>query len=177
MPTPAGIFVLGELTGVGADEIQAVVNAHDPRLARRSPRPHLTLAGSSGIGPAAATTSAAELGELLGPVAAGTNPIVLELGAPERFPATDIVVLPVAARGKIRELHDRLATSGIHWARPRFAFSPHVTLNLYRELTRERLRELLDFRVAGAVTLGAIECVYTQEPNEARVMLRLPLGS
>lgn len=174
MPTQAGIFILGELTGPVADEIQSIIERHDPKLARAR-RPHVTLAGSSGVGPIAASTSAIELRDALEPVAAATPPLLLELGRAERFPGTEIVVLPIAPRGAIRTLHDRLATSGLHFARPRFAFSPHVTLNLYRTLTQERLRNLLMTRITQPVLLDRLQCYYTSEPNAARLLLELKL--
>jgi 2'-5' RNA ligase len=174
VPTPAGIFILGELTGPVADEIQHLIERHDPKLARAR-RPHVTLAGSSGVGPVAASTTAVELRNALEPVALETPPLVLELGRPERFPSTEIVVLPIAARGPIRALHDRIATSGLHFARPRFAFSPHVTLNLYRTLTRDRLAALLATRITEPVVLDRLQCYYTSEPNAARLLLELKL--
>lgn len=174
MPTPAGIFILGELTGPVADEIQTIIERHDPKLARAR-RPHVTLAGSSGVGPIAASTTAVELERSLGPVAESTPPLTLDLGRPERFPGTEIVVLPIAPRGAIRELHDRIATSGLHFARPRFAFSPHVTLNLYRTLTQDRLRMLLATRITEPVTLDRLQCYYTSEPSAARLLLELKL--
>lgn len=174
MPTQAGIFILGELTGPVADEIQSIIERHDPKLARAR-RPHVTLAGSSGVGPIAASTSAIELRDALESVAAATPPLLLELGRAERFPGTEIVVLPIAPRGAIRTLHDRLATSGLHFARPRFAFSPHVTLNLYRTLTQERLRNLLMTRITQPVLLDRLQCYYTSEPNAARLLLELKL--
>jgi 2'-5' RNA ligase len=173
--TPSGIFILGELSGPVADEIQAIAELYDPKLAR-SHRPHLTLAGSSGLGPIAADTPASELRERLEPVTRATAPLELVLEPPERFPATQIVVMPVSARGPIRELHDRIGASGLHFARPRFAFSPHVTLNLYRTLTRKALDALLAVRIAEPVILDRLRLYYTSEPSISRLVLELPLS-
>lgn len=175
MPTPSGIFILGELSGPVADQIQAIVELHDAKLARTH-RPHLTLAGSSGLGPMAADTSVELMRERLEPVTSTTSPIQLELGNAERFPATQIVVLPVVPRGPIRALHDRIGASGLHFARPRFAFSPHVTLNLYKTLTRESLDALLAVRITEPVLLDRLRLYYTSEPNISRLMLELPLA-
>jgi len=172
--TPSGIFILGELAGPIADEIQTIVERHDPKLAR-SHRPHITLAGSSGLGPMAADTPAELMRERLEPVTSSTAPIELTLDKPERFPATEIVVLPVSPRGPIRALHDRIGATGLHFARPRFAFSPHVTLNLYRTLTREALDALLAVRITKPVMLDRLRLYYTGEPNVSRLLLELPL--
>ncbi len=174
MPTPSGIFILGELAGPVADEIQAIVARHDPKLARAR-RPHVTLAGSSGLGPIASDTRVERLSERLTPVAEATAPIELILGAPERFPATEIVVLPIAPRGAIRELHDRIGASGLHFARPRFAFSPHVTLNLYKTLTPQRVLSLMRVSIAEPVMLDRLSVYYTSEPAVTRLLLELPL--
>ncbi len=174
MATPSGIFILGELSGPVADEIQAIAERHDPKLAR-SHQPHITLAGSSGLGPLAADTTVEEMRQRLEPITSSTAPFELVLGRAERFPATEIVVLPVAPRGSIRELHDRIGASGLHFARPRFAFSPHVTLNLYKTLTRETLDSLLAVQIKEPVVLDRIRMYYTSDPNISRLMLELPL--
>ncbi|HEY8309734.1 MAG TPA: 2'-5' RNA ligase family protein [Gemmatimonadaceae bacterium] len=175
MATPSGIFILGELTGPIAEQIQEIAERHDPKLAR-SHRPHLTLAGSSGLGPMAADTSVALMREKLEPITSSTAPLELVLEKPERFPATQIVVLPVLARGPIRELHDRIGASGLHFARPRFAFSPHVTLNLYKTLTPGALDALLAVRIDAPVLLDRLRLYFTSDPNMSRLMLELPLA-
>lgn len=174
MATPSGIFILGELSGPVADRVQAIAERYDPKLAR-SHRPHLTLAGSSGLGPMAADTAVDLMRERLGPILSSTAPIELVLERPERFPATEIVVMSVAPRGAIRELHDRIGASGLHFARPRFAFSPHVTLNLYKTLTREALDALLAVRITEPVVLDRLRLYYTSPPNVSRLLLELPL--
>ena len=175
MATPSGIFILGELSGPVADQIQAIAERYDPKLAR-SHRPHLTLAGSSGLGPMAADTPVEQMRQQLEPITSSTAPLELVLEKPERFPATEIVVLSVVPRGPIRELHDRIGASGLHFARPRFAFSPHVTLNLYRTLTRETLDALLAVRITEPVVLDRLRLYYTSDPNISRLILELPLA-
>lgn len=175
MATSSGIFILGELAGPVADQIQAIAAEHDPKLAR-SHRPHITIAGSSGLGPMAADTTVAAMRERLEPITRVTPPFGVILDRPERFPATEIVVLPVSPRGSIRQLHDRIGASGLHFAIPRFAFSPHVTLNLYRTLTPESLNALLAVRITQPVTLDRLRFYYTSEPNISRLMLELPLS-
>lgn len=174
MPIASGIFVLGELTGPVADELQAITEQHDTKLARLR-RPHVTFAGSSGLGPIAADTPVDLLRERFTPVAQETAPLLLKLGPVERFPGTEIVVLPISPRGPIRELHDRIAGTGLHFARPRFAFSPHVTLNLYKTLTPRSLRMLMGVRITELVTLDRLHLYLTNEPSPARLLLDLPL--
>lgn len=162
------------MTGPVADELQAITERHDPKLARLR-RPHITFAGSSGLGPMAADTPLDLLRERFTPLAQETAPLSLKLGPVERFPGTEIVVLPVAPRGRVRELHDRIGATGLHFARPRFAFSPHVTLNLYRTLTPKSLRALMGVSITGPVMLDRLQLYFTNEPNPARLLLDLPL--
>jgi 2'-5' RNA ligase len=82
------------------------------------------------MGPIAPDTPREELDATLGAIAAETAPITLRFGRPTRFMQTQIVVLPLDPHGPLRALHERIKTSGLRAARPRFYFTPHVTLNL-----------------------------------------------
>jgi hypothetical protein len=73
-------------------------------------------------------------------------------------------------------LHDRIAASGLSFGHARFTFSPHVTLNLYKTLTPETLRELMAIRVEHPVLLDRLQLYYTHDPKPARLLLELPLG-
>lgn len=140
-------------------------------------RPHVTLVGSSGVGPIAAHTPVAKLRERLEPIASTTSPIELSFLPPHRFMQTDIVVLPFDPHGPIRHLHDRLATAGLHFEQARFNFSPHVTLTLYKTLTREALNELMAIRINETVVLDSLQIYLTNQPSPARLLLELPLGT
>ena len=88
------------LTVAAVGEIQPGERIHevqmrvDPKLGRSLP-PHITLVGSSGIGPYLAEYSATQLREHLQPICASTPPLALPFGIPHRFPQTDIIVLPL----------------------------------------------------------------------------------
>jgi 2'-5' RNA ligase len=88
---------------------------------------------------------------------------------------TEIVVLPLDPHGPLRALHERIKTSGLRAAAPRFFFTPHVTLSLYRELPRAALAELLAERFDEPVTIGAIECHLTRDTGESRHLITLEL--
>ena len=174
MPTLAGIFVLGELQGLPVTVIHDITRRFDPKLANLR-RPHITLAGSSGVGPIPPDTSVATLRKHLEPIAASTAPIALPLQPAHRFPQTNTVVLPIDPHGAIRVLHDRIASSGLPFGPARFTFSPHVTLNLYRTLTRDTLDALLRVRITEPVLLDRLQLYYTSEPRPAKLLLELPL--
>lgn len=170
----SGIFIIAPIAGPVGDRIAAVQATHDARLARLGP-PHVTLAGSSGIGPIAADVSVDELHERLAPIAASTAPIALRFGRPTRFMQTEIVVLPLDPHGPLRTLHERIKSSGLRAAAPRFYYTPHVTLSLYPELRETSLKELLALRFDEAVVIDSIEVHLTRDTGESRELVALPL--
>ncbi|HEV7955787.1 MAG TPA: 2'-5' RNA ligase family protein [Marisediminicola sp.] len=173
----SGIFVIAPIVGDSGERIASLQREYDPRLARLDQTPHVTLAGSSGMGPIAADTTTAELEARLGPIAADTAPITLRFGRPTRFMQTQIVVLPLDPHGPLRTLHERIKTSGLRAAHPRFFFTPHVTLSLYRELPQDLLSALLAERFDQAVTLGSIEVHLTKDTGESRRLAEFRLGA
>ena len=171
----SGIFVIANITGPVGERISALHREYDPRLARLGP-PHVTLAGSSGMGPIAPDTTVDELRTRLAPVVARTAPITLRFERPTRFMQTQIVVLPLDPHGPLRALHEAIKTSGLRALPPRFFFTPHVTLSLYREQPRAALASLLAERFDEPVTIDAIECHLTRDTGETRHLLTLPFG-
>jgi len=169
-----GIYVIAPLQP-GLSELVGEIQARfDPKLARMM-APHITIIGSSGAGPITPATSLDELQTLLDPIARSTPPLTLELGRPVRFMQTDIIVLPLRPHGPLRVLHERIARSGLTYAPPRFAFTPHITLSFYRQLTPIDQRALLALRVDEPVHITQIECSLSNDPQPARHLLTLPL--
>jgi 2'-5' RNA ligase len=171
----SGIFLFAPIPGPLGDRIAEIQATYDPRLARLG-RPHVTLVGSSGMGPIAADTPLEELRERLTSITEDTAPITLRFGRPTRFMQTEIVVLPLDPHGPLRALHERIKTSGLRAAAPRFFFTPHATLSLYRELPREVLSALLAERFDEPVTIESIEAHLTRDTGESRKLLTLALG-
>jgi 2'-5' RNA ligase len=174
-PRPAGIFVLAPIAGPAAAVIQRLQARYDPKLAGAS-SPHITLAGSSGVGPIRADTSIDAIREALGPVASGTQPLALAFLRPQRFMQTDIISLPLDPHGPIRLLHDRIAQSGLTFGPARFTFTPHVTLNFYRTLSAADRRALLAVTVSEPAVLDRLLLSVADEAGRPRVALELPLG-
>ena len=171
----SGIFVIAPIGGPVGARIAELQRRYDPRLATLEQTPHVTLAGSSGMGPIAPDTTPAELEAALGPIARDTTPLTLRFGRATRFMQTQIVVLPLDPHGPLRTLHERIKTSGLRAARPRFYFTPHVTLNLYRELPRELLMALLSERFDEAITIDTLEAHLTKDTGESRHLVTVPL--
>ncbi|MCC6770451.1 MAG: 2'-5' RNA ligase family protein [Gemmatimonadaceae bacterium] len=170
-----GIFVVIDARGIAGERIHAIQQAYDPKLANYLP-PHLTLAGSSGIGPIDPATPRDRLHDILAGIATTTAPMVLHFKPPHRFMQTDIVVLPLDHHGPLRDLHERIATSGLSFQPARFAFTPHVTLSFFRTLTRQQRRELLAVRLDEPLLVDHLRCSLTAEPLPPRPMFELPLS-
>lgn len=171
-----GIFIIAELHGEAGRVIREINERYDPKLARYK-APHVTITGSSGVGPIPPSVTVAELSDKLTPITATTGPIVVHFGPPMRFMQSEIVVLPLDPHGPLRILHDRIASSGLPFQRARFTFSPHATLSLYPTLTREAERELLAVRIKEPVTLDRITVYHTLDPQPSKKLLELELSA
>ncbi|MDP9176159.1 MAG: 2'-5' RNA ligase family protein [Gemmatimonadota bacterium] len=168
-----GIFIIAEVGGEAGEQIKAINERFDPRLARYK-APHVTITGSSGVGPISGSVTTVELWERLAPITSTTPPITLRFGPPMRFMQTEIVVLPLDPHGPLRVFHDRLAASGLPFGRARFTFSPHCTLSLYPTLTADTARELLTLRVLASVLIDRVQVFQTLDPQPSRKLLELP---
>ena len=171
----AGTFVLGEIRGDLGKRLAEITARYDPKLSRSKP-PHVTLAGSSGIGPLPTDLPVSQIAAAVEPVAASMGPIELKFGAPSRFLQTNIVILPLDPHGPLRVLHDRIASCGLPFGRARYTFTPHVTLSLYSTLSNEAVRELLAVRVAEPYVLDALQIYLTRDPQPSKKLLELQLG-
>jgi 2'-5' RNA ligase len=169
-----GIFIIAELGGEAGEQIRAINERFDPRLARYK-APHVTITGSSGVGPIPGSVTTMELWEKLAPIASTTAPMTLRFGPPMRFMQTEIVVLPLDPHGQLRAFHDRLATSGLPFGKARFTFSPHCTLSLYPTLTADTARALLAMRVLASAVIDRIQLYQALDPQPSRKLLELTL--
>lgn len=174
MAASFGIFILAELPGDAGEQVRALQQRFDPKLARLTP-PHITLAGSSGVGVIPTDTPVDRIREALAPIAESTAPMALPFGAPHRFMQTDIVSLPLDPHGPLRALHERIARSGLPFRQARFQFSPHCTLSFYPTLTAQRERELLAVRVEAPARIERLQIYLTRDPQPARKLLELDL--
>jgi 2'-5' RNA ligase len=170
-----GIYIIVPVQPSLSALILDIQSRFDPKLARLMP-PHITLIGSSGAGPIAPTTTVAELRAALGSIAASTPPMTLALGAPVRFMQTEIIVLPMRPYGPLRDLHERIVKSGLPYSPPRFAFTPHITLSFYRQLSAEERRAVLSVRVDEPALVTEIHCSLSNDPQPAKHLLTLPLA-
>lgn len=169
-----GIFLIASIGKAATDRIAAIQREFDPKLAASSP-PHVTIAGSSGVGPMDPTTPIEEIRAALAPIAASTPPLVLPFGHPIRFMQTTIIVLPLDPHGPLRTLHERIARSGLKFERPRFAFTPHSTLSFYPTHPPGVMRRLLSLRIEEPAVIDRISIQHTMDPQPSRTLMELHL--
>jgi hypothetical protein len=169
-----GIYIVADLFGHEADRIDALTRELDPKYANLF-RPHVTLTGSSGAGVLPSGVSAAELIAALTDVAGDIAPLDFVFGAPERFPATNIIMLPLPVHGQVRWLHDRIARCGLPFAAPRFAFTPHCTVHFFRTMTDAAWQRAQRFRVRGPIRVARIQAYETREPQRAKLLCDIAL--
>ena len=170
----SGVFIIAPIGEAAEARVAAIQREFDPKLAASSP-PHLTIAGSSGVGPISAPVTVEELRVALEPITSTTAPLVLPFLPPHHFMQTTIVVLPLDPHGPLRALHERIAASGLPFERPRFTFTPHTTLSFHRTLEPEALRRLLAIRVTEPAVIDRISVQLTVDPQPSRTLLELPL--
>ena len=171
-----GIIVMSELRGPLAARVLELQRRFDPRMAAELP-PHITITGSSGMGPILPSTTDAEVRAALERVAAGSAPFTVLLRPPLRFMQSDVVVMQIDPNGPIRALHERIKSSGLRYEQPRFTFTPHLTLSFYPELTRERLRELCTFRVDERLLIDSVQAYRAVDVTRTVKIADVPLAA
>lgn len=169
-----GIVMMAELHGAIAERLREIQQRYDPRMAAELP-PHITITGSSGMGPLSPDTTDDELRAALEPIAAATPPFTVRLEPPMRFMQSTVVVMPIDPHGPIRALHELIKSSGLSFEQPRFTFTPHVTLSFYPELERERLREVLRVRINEPIRVDSIQAYRSVDLTRTQKVLELPL--
>ena len=171
----SGIIILSELRSPLRERVLEIQRQFDPKLARAA-NPHLTITGSSGMGPIATGTPVEDLRAALEPIARDTTPMTLSFLKPMRFMQTSVVVLPLDPNGPIRALHERIKKSGLRFEQERFTFTPHVTLSFFRELNDVAVEKLLAIRIAEPVVIDHFSVHRTVSITDSKQLLDFPLG-
>ena len=167
---------MSELSGEIAARILDIQRRFDPRVAAELP-PHVTITGSSGMGPISPNTTDEQIIAALRTVAAASRPFSVNLQPPMQFMQSTVVVLPIDPNGPIRALHERIKLSGLTYERPRFTFTPHVTLSFYPELSRDALRELRRFRITESILIDKIQAYRAFDLTRSIRIADLPLAT
>lgn len=171
-----GIFIVAELTGTVRERVYEIQRRFDPKLSRGTP-PHITVAGSSGVGPLPLDTPVERIREVLTPILANIAPITVPFERPHRYMTTDIVVLPVSPHGPIRAMHEAIAASGLIFERSRHQFSPHCTMSFYKTLTPAAERRLMAVRIDEPAYFDRLQFYLSVDLVESRKVLEMELGA
>jgi 2'-5' RNA ligase len=170
-----GIIVMSELRGPLADRVLELQRRFDPRMAAELP-PHITITGSSGMGPILSSVPDEEIRRALRLVADVTARMTVALQPPMQFMQSNVVVMQIDPNGPIRALHERIKSSGLSYEPARFTFTPHLTLNFYPQITRERLRELRSFRIPEPLVIDSIQAYRAVDITRTLKIADLPLA-
>jgi 2'-5' RNA ligase len=148
------------MTATIAEQTYAVLDLPDPvagkvmairqkhRDAFRSALPaEVTVVGSSGVGCFTPGSVAAYVLGALDRIAGDTRPIQTSLDGVHRFPQTDIFVFLFTDKDEIRQLHERIAGSGLSFLPNPWPFEPHVTLRSRSPVTDDEAASLLAERI------------------------------
>jgi len=165
---------MSELRGPLAERLLELQRRFDPRMAAELP-PHVTIAGSSGMGPILPSVTDDHVRTALESVASATPRITVVLQPPMQFMQSTVVVMQIDPNGPIRALHERIKSSGLSYEPARFTFTPHLTLSFYPELTRDRLRELRAFRVTEPIVIDSIQAYRAVDLTRTLKIADLPL--
>jgi 2'-5' RNA ligase len=138
--------------------------------------PHITITGSSGMGPIPAGTPLDILRQALEPIGSEISPFAVRLQPPHRFMQSNVVVFQIDPNGPIRALHDRIKRSGLPFERPRFTFTPHVTLSFYPELSRDRSREAMSVRIDDEIPVGRFSVFRTETLTRTQKLFEVALS-
>jgi len=169
-----GIVILSEVRGELKARLLEIQRQFDPKLANGLP-PHITITGSSGMGPFPSRTTEEELRAALEPIARATPPLHLRFLPPMKFMQSNIIVLPLDPNGPLRQLHERIKMSGLKFEQPRFTFTPHVTLNFFRELPPSDVKELLSLRIEEPLIIDRISAHRTTDQITSKKILQISL--
>ena len=135
--------------------------------------PHITLAGSNGVGELEVPEDAGPTYSTLDAIARATTPITASFGAVLRFSSTDTFVLTLLDEGPVTRLHRMIARSGLRFRPSPFPFRPHCTLTSGTSRSDDETADLSATRIPGTFVLDSLS-VYSMAPPMAllhRVLL------
>jgi 2'-5' RNA ligase len=148
-------FVCLDLPEPKASEVLAIRRRHRDEFRSALPA-EITVAGSSGNGPLEPGQDPEHVLAVIDDIAATTPPIRAEFGPVLRFPGTDIFVFTLRDEVPLRDLHQRIATSGLRFRPSPFPFSPHCTLGSRSPVSDAEADQMLSLTPPGAFILDAV---------------------
>jgi 2'-5' RNA ligase len=170
---PRNTYVVLDLPSPIAEQVLAIRERHRDFF-RWSLPAETTLIGSGGVGPIVPEEDSARVHRTLDQIAAETAPIRASLGPARRFDGSDAFYLSFENEEPLRQLHNRIASSGLRFSGVPFPFVPHVTLRSRSPVSDEDASALLATRLPGAFTLDTLslyELPLREPPRDALAVL------
>ena len=159
-------YAVLDLPGPVADRILEIRRRHRDDFRAALPA-EVTLVGSGGVGCFAVGQPAHRVFKLLDLIAAETPPIEAALSQVDRFPNTDVFAFRLVPESPLRELHKRIAQSGLAFDPSPFPVGPHVTLRSRSPVSEDEAQSVLAERIERSFVLGELS-VYRLERDPAR---------
>jgi 2'-5' RNA ligase superfamily protein len=152
---PANTYVVLDIPSPFAERVLAIRESQQDFF-RWSLPAETTVSGSSGTGPISQDEDPEHVRQVLDRIAAGTAPINASFDAVRRFQGSDVFYLPFVDERPLRELHERIARSGLRFSSMPFDFTPHCTVRTRSPIADEDATDLLATSVPGAFTLDIL---------------------
>lgn len=152
---PPNSYVVLEIPPPQADEVLAI-RERQRDFFRLSLPAETRVSGSSGTGPIAPEENIERVVATLDRIASETPPIRTSFGPVRRFPTSDVFYLSLRDERPLRELHSRIASSGLRFEATRFEFTPHCTLRTRSPVGEHEASELLAHRIDGGFVLDTL---------------------
>jgi 2'-5' RNA ligase len=123
----------------------------------------VTLVGSSGVGCFDTNQEAADVFAVLDTIATSSTPIATSLSRVIRFPNTDIFVFQFSDESGLRQLHQRIVDSGLHFQDNPWPFAPHCTLRSRSPVTDEEAADLAAERIDEPFVLDQLSVYHLED--------------
>ena len=164
---PANTYIVLDVPPPFADRVLAIREAQQDFF-RWSLPAETTVSGSSGTGPIAQEEDLEHVRQVLDRIAAETAPIKASFGPVRRFQGSDVFYLSFADETRLRELHERIARSGLRFFSAPFAFTPHCTVRTRSPVADQDAADLLATSVPGEFMLDTLSLYQLSEPAAER---------
>lgn len=165
---PPNTYVILELPSPVAEHVLSIREG-ERDFFRWSLPAETTVSGSSGTGPIRTSEDPARVYATLDAIAAETAPISASFGPVRRFPNSDVFYLSFVDERPLRQLHERIARSGLAFSDVPFEFQPHVTLRSRSPVTDAEAAKLLALHVPGRFVLdrlGLYQLMQREPPRD-----------
>jgi hypothetical protein len=160
---PANAYVVLDIPSPFAERVLAICESQQDFF-RWSLPAETTVSGSSGTGPISQNEDPEHVRQVLDQIAARTAPITTSFGPVRRFQRSDVFYLSFVDERPLRELHERIAWSGLRFSSVPFDFTPHCTVRTRSPIADEDATDLLATSVPGEFTLDTLSLYQLSEP-------------